>query len=261
MKYHHNRIVLVIGIVVLAFASDAPAQVFTNQIVDGQANIYGAARSESAATPSLGGSTYGVGNPGGVAAPGFTLFAGINRVLTITSISGSVTYNFTNGTPSFDADGGGSSSSISSYQGISGITFTDRHGPLLGVFVSGPPAGFADGSSGSSATALSYSAADLALVSYTPALNQSFFIGDGLTGDGTGTVQQFNVPDTATQLFLGLSDGPSFNGAPGSYNDNAGSFTASFQIVPEPSSVALIMSSTTILCFHRRSLRTNGRNA
>jgi hypothetical protein len=235
MKYQLYRVVPMIGVLVLSFASNAIAQIFTNQIVGGQANIYGAARSGSAATPAPGGSTDPNGNYGGVAAPGFTLTPGTNRILTMTSVSGTVTFNdYNSPLPYYDADGGGSSSSVTSYQGISGITFADRWGTLVGVFVNGPPAGFGDGSSGSSAPDLSYTASDLALNSFAPELNQSFFVGDGLTGDGTGTVQQFHVPDTATELFLGFSDGPNFHGAPGSYNDNAGSLTVSFQIVSEP---------------------------
>jgi hypothetical protein len=42
-------------------------------------------------------------------------------------------------------------------------------------------------------------------------------------------VQQFNVPVGATRLFLGLSDAPGFDGNPGAYDDNFGSFTVSFQ--------------------------------
>ncbi|HEY3242752.1 MAG TPA: hypothetical protein VGM03_05305 [Phycisphaerae bacterium] len=40
-----------------------------------------------------------------------------------------------------------------------------------------------------------------------PGLRQPFFIGDGLTGTGSGAVQQFLVPDGATRLFLGTIDG------------------------------------------------------
>jgi hypothetical protein len=52
-----------------------------------------------------------------------------------------------------------------------------------------------------------------------PLLNQVFFIGDGLTGTGSGSTQQFTVPVGATRLFLGSSDGPGAN-----YN-NTSSYT------------------------------------
>ncbi len=44
------------------------------------------------------------------------------------------------------------------------------------------------------------------LSSYSPALNQIFFIGDGLTGTGIGTVQDFTVPAGATSLYLAVAD-------------------------------------------------------
>jgi hypothetical protein len=236
----------------LTFApTAASAQTYTNQTILSTANIYGAGRTGAAAIPSPGGTTSGAPGPaGGSAAPVFALAAGTGRILTLSSVTGTMTFDYPDGYPYFDADGGTDvSSSISSFQGISGITETDRHGSLLGVFISGPPAGYADGASGSDDPALVYSAtnpADLSYssASYTPLLNQSFFIGDGLTGDGTGATQQFFVPDSATELVLGLSDGPAYNGAPGSYNDNTGSYTASFTIsgsasAPEPTALLL----------------------
>ena len=44
-----------------------------------------------------------------------------------------------------------------------------------------------------------------------PGLKQPFFIGDGLTGRGTGAPQQFVVPPGATRLFLGTVDGFDWN--------------------------------------------------
>lgn len=68
----------------------------------------------------------------------------------------------------------------------------------------------------------------------SPGLNQVFFIGDGLTGTGTGTVQTFIPPTGATRLFLGTVDGLQFSGTPGAYDDNAGSFAVAVNMVPEP---------------------------
>jgi hypothetical protein len=53
-----------------------------------------------------------------------------------------------------------------------------------------------------------------------------FFVGDGLTGTGSGDTQIFHVPDTATRLFLGFSDRhASTPDLPGWYGDNSGSIT------------------------------------
>jgi len=49
-------------------------------------------------------------------------------------------------------------------------------------------------------------------------------LGDGLTGDATGNTQKFSVPPTTATLYLGISDAPGFNGAPGAYLDNVGAF-------------------------------------
>jgi hypothetical protein len=73
-----------------------------------------------------------------------------------------------------------------------------------------------------------------------------FFIGDGLTGTGTGLNQVFAVPDGASQLFLGVADAYGFSGDPGYYGDNVGSVSVAYNITssttttPEPSELALL---------------------
>lgn len=86
----------------------------------------------------------------------------------------------------------------------------------------------------------------------SPLLGQSFFIGDGLTGLGTGAQQQFHAPAGATRLFVGIVDGgffgwfgPPSDSAPGAYVDNSGSFSVDFGIrttsdVPEPATAGLV---------------------
>ncbi len=49
-----------------------------------------------------------------------------------------------------------------------------------------------------------------------PGLKEPFFIGDGSTGQGTGTVQQFVVPAGATRFFLGTVDGVEWSNNTGS---------------------------------------------
>jgi len=76
---------------------------------------------------------------------------------------------------------------------------------------------------------LDFSAIGLNFSSLAPQVKQVFFIGDGLTGTGSGAVQNFIVPAGATRLFLGPLDSATFN--------NSGSFTVTVQAVPEPSTI------------------------
>jgi hypothetical protein len=64
----------------------------------------------------------------------------------------------------------------------------------------------------------------------SPKIGQVFFIGDGLTGTGTGSMQLFEVPATATHLYLGYIDACNGGPVPSCYSDNAGSQLAVFQI-------------------------------
>ncbi len=49
----------------------------------------------------------------------------------------------------------------------------------------------------------------------SPGLNQIFWIGDGLTGTGTGKKQKFIAPAGATTLYLGVADGFGWANNPG----------------------------------------------
>lgn len=96
---------------------------------------------------------------------------------------------------------------------------------LIGVFLDATQPSLAGPAPGS----LVFSAPSAqAYMTLSPALRQPFFIGDGLTGTGTGTRQVINIPAGATRLFLGSMDGV------GWYN-NAGSFTVTItQAAPAP---------------------------
>jgi hypothetical protein len=124
-------------------------------------------------------------------------------------------------------------SSANAFNGISGISGPFA-GWLVGVFETDteptdpPPA------------SLDFNTIDINFTMLSPAINQLFFIGDALSGHGSGSVQQFAVPVNATRLFLGISDAPGYHGAAGAYDDNAGSFVATFNI-PEPTVPALLM--------------------
>ena len=87
----------------------------------------------------------------------------------------------------------------------------------------------------------------------SPLVNQSFYIGDGLTGTGTGTAQSFMVPDGATHFYMGIVDGGYFVGAPDYYNNNQGSFSVQGTVaVPEPATWVGLVAAAAALAGSRR---------
>jgi hypothetical protein len=83
--------------------------------------------------------------------------------------------------------------------------------------------------------------------SFAPLLNQIFFIGDGLTGTGSGSTQTFFAPDGATRLFLAVAD--SEGGSTGNFGQLDVTFTSSADVtvtpavsVPEPAAWALLIA-------------------
>jgi hypothetical protein len=96
------------------------------------------------------------------------------------------------------------------------------------------------------------------LASYSPSLNQPFFIGDGYNLDNpyssttiipAGTQQIFNVPAGATELLLGI-------GADNNLADNSnGSFTVDIASVPEPSCLVLLGTAGILALIVLRSRR------
>lgn len=150
------------------------------------------------------------------------------------SAAGTVNYDtFEPGSYLFHPDGGAFSVSISRLGGISG--YKGPVGALVGVFLTD-----SNPSSGSAPSTLDFSTSGgTTFTALAPALGQVFFIGDGLVGTGSGSAMQFTPPAGATRLFLGLADAVGFSGAPGAYDDNAGSYSVTMVQVPEPSSLAL----------------------
>lgn len=69
---------------------------------------------------------------------------------------------------------------------------------------------------------------NLSYTQISPLLKQPFFIGDGLTGDrtGTGQLQQVRIPAGATRLFLGSMDKYD-------YTNNTGGFTVTVTHHPQ----------------------------
>jgi hypothetical protein len=73
------------------------------------------------------------------------------------------------------------------------------------------------------------------------------------TETGSGAQQVFQVPDGATRLYFGIPDSrtSSTGGTPGAYNDNGGSHTAIFNVVPEASTASLLVIGALMLSRRR----------
>lgn len=204
--------------------------------VAGNAVIYGAG-------PDWGNQQFVAGQSGGAlpvaitVAPGSYLTFYVSPGKTV-SMNGGVNYN--------DADGAGAAPASSTNNGfgsISGITAPGA-GYLTGVFTK------ATGPNGPAPNGLNFTSSGLgtSFSSLSPVLDQQFFIGDGLTGNGTGVEQTFYVPDSAGTLYLGLSDGCDYHGGSSCYNDDLGKYSVSYAVnsiaapapTPEPGSLILI---------------------
>ena len=169
--------------------------------VSAQANVYGAGH-VSAPSPGGGG--------GGIVPPLFHLIGG--DFLTF-QVTGQVSDN--GGGNYYGADGYvASGTTMNPYGGLSGIQHTSRLF-IAGVFLTDQEP------VGASPPAIDISSGDFTELS--PLLNQVFFIGDGLTGMGSGRIQKFYAPGGATRLALGFTDGSNVTGLPGDYADNVGS--------------------------------------
>lgn len=233
--------------VLCSLPSTATTINFSSIIVPGSAVI-------ESANGNIPGSTPVGGTPAVLALSFSPAVAG--ETITIGSITGEI--GCCNGVDTFPDGGTESAINISSYGSISG--FVGPYSvPLTGVFTTSAPP------SGSAPATLTYTAAGMEDTTYSPLLNQVFFIGDGYTGNDigtanqTGTQQVFDVPVGATQLFLGVPDACSFNGTPGCYSDNPGSFTVSGQLnnvpgtgtAPEPATLGLISLGLAAMGFRR----------
>jgi hypothetical protein len=173
-------------------------------------------------------------------APSYIDVTGLSSITFSVSTGATVTVNAGNYN---DADGIGSVSgeNVAGAAGLSGIT-SPTAGFLTGAFVSN--------TLGATPASLDFTGVGgTSFTSLSPALQQAFFIGDGLTGDATGTTQVFYVPTGATKLYLGLADACGYNGGPSCYGDNLGSFTVtstgvspSSGGVPEPATWALMLT-------------------
>jgi len=137
--------------------------------------------------------------------------------LSVTNVSGTVRYR--SGLPLNDADGVTSTCvDRPDYDGLAGPRNLPRGRHVTAVFLDDtepgdpPPAG------------LDHNAM-FDFTSIAPALRQMFFVGDGLTGTGTGDTQVFEVPAGATRLYFGFIDSNACGDPPGWYADNSGVIT------------------------------------
>jgi hypothetical protein len=115
---------------------------------------------------------------------------------------------------------------------------------LVGVFVA------AGGPSGPTPAALDFTGVGgYSFLTLSPALDQMFFIGDGLTGTGTGSVQQFIAPAGTANLYLAVAD------SLGSSVGNVGYISADvndLSSVPEPGTTLLLGAGLLALMTLRR---------
>jgi hypothetical protein len=217
--------------------------------ISADSNIFGAGKTSA---PAPGGDT------GGQLPPMFNFAAAAGQVLTFSNISGSVNFSPSSET-STNGNGDGSylyGTNILSYGGISGIRKDNAFGFLIGVFLNDSEP------TGSGPSALDFTN-NTSFAELSPQLNQTFFIGDGLTGSGVGNIQRFLVPDRATRLFLGFADGFGIQGLPGAYDDNTGSLVANFDLqsaaepVPEPCTILGTLAFAAWGVTNKRKQRKN----
>lgn len=192
--------------------------------VPAQSNIFGAGHAVAPA-PGLGG--------GGLLPPLIALPQA--PVVSVRMVSAIGTVCPTSALPiCFDhADGGQEGSytrtDIPSHGGISGIVHSSSVMFLVGVFLTdAEPADPAPPRLDFSDDALSDEFPMLA-----PAMNQTFFVGDGL---GSGVPQVFQAPAGATRLFLGYADAFNFGdppALPGYYDDNHGTLQVELVVEAE----------------------------
>ncbi len=183
--------------------------------VPATANIYGAGHTVA---PGPG------GNGGGVLPVEVALPAGTGRWIQF-SASGTIDYGAC--CPSNGPEGISVTGAVAAplYGGLAGCDFSTRGRYLAGVFL--------DDTEPMDPAPSALVFTDGSFTDLSPDLRQIFFIGDGLTGTGTGDPQTFHIPDDATRLFLGFQDRCSTSpNVPGWYGDNSGSASVTMTLHP-----------------------------
>ncbi len=158
------------------------------------------------------------------------------RTLTFTNVTGSVSY--AGGTPTDPPDGGSLIISTFTYEGVDYINYIAGYNnmpvdALVGVFL--PKNGPLSADQPGFLLDFSSSGVGTSFTTLSPALQQIFFIGDGLTGTGSGSVQTFVVPTGASELYLGVADGF------GWYNNSGAISVMVNSSIPESSTWAMMV--------------------
>lgn len=157
------------------------------------------------------------------------------------------------GAPFYGPSGNGlSGSHLSALGGISG--YIGPQGALAGVFLTDAIP------NGAAPITLNFNPDGLGgeFSVLNPAIGQVFYIGDGKTTGGD--FQTFIAPLGATRLALGIPDGFGFNGGPGAYDDNDGSYSIRLGIneiptpVPEPATLSMMLAGLGLFAFVRRRM-------
>ncbi|MBL0219989.1 MAG: hypothetical protein IPQ07_39745 [Myxococcales bacterium] len=171
-------------------------------IVDGRADVFSAGRPHPEETRGGRPPVLVTLVPGG----GYITFSTVKGV--VGCVAGATT----------PPDGGncaGGDTNISAADGISGIIDHQHTQFLVGVFLGASTSSRAPATLDFSEKAQGESFAEL-----SPAIGQTFYIGDGFTRSGLN--QRFVIPSGATRFYLGFADAFGFQGVPGAYGDNTG---------------------------------------
>jgi len=189
------------------------------------------------------------GTGGGSLPPSVALTPGSGRILRFSNASGAVDFGACCAPSMPDGETFGLFV-YANYGGIAGGEVARVH-HLAGVFLT-------DAEPSQAPPQLVIS--DVSFSEIEPGIGQVFFVGDGLTGTGSGASQTFRVPAGATRLFLGYLDCFVPCTVPGGYADNSGSVSidveqlsvASVPLLPASSAVALgaVLLTVGILSIH-----------
>jgi hypothetical protein len=179
-----------------------------------------------------------ISGPGATSPIVIDLGTGTGRVATLSDVAGTFVYTFPDAVPFLSAGPDGSifydanyptlvgrGTQIDPAGGIAGVSYI-KSGMLMGVFLDGNE----NAPDHVIPATLDFNASGTNFAQLTPGIDQPFFLGDGLTGTGSGAQQKFLVPDGATKLVLGVADAGAMIGYPATYDDNSGSVVATVTV-------------------------------